>query len=539
MARPNKGNDASRFRDLRRRARKDAPVDEMEDILKHISDPYFRSQAHLLIAQKNNAKDRIERSLAAADRVEALWRRAELFVELLKMSKDLDRANSVDILNAVGEKILLFPNGKGLSDSLASCTSKLLPDTIPGLLGKALNNRGFEQKDSKNVIKAWSRGLPGTMGLLKDIEEIILSIDDPQLKAQLLGYIHLQLERSEVKDIPHRLFEEALDAAFSLKGEQRLEMVSYLSSAASSAWSIELLHEGMKKDTSVMERTKMISYLASAADRGGHDKLAAAYLNEALDITDEVENKKKRSGLRLHLAQNFLRMGRSEEALKLMEKIREETKESDPTRVFMVKALQKAKITVPEDWVVPQTPVISTKPVMKEKRDVLALYDTYEGAIKDIHIRAIARAAPLCYGFDLDLALIGFPETDLDGLVEKTSKETNIGKGGRYLKDLHSQGRIHLMEAGKNELPGDIGTVGLAVATTSRPMKEKTMNMASAVKRSGDGSVCVIMGLGKQGLPKKVLDASPAHLELTGRNIPLETATAMGIIAYQMFVHRN
>ena len=42
------------------------------------------------------------------------------------------------------------------------------------------------------------------------------------------------------------------------------------------------------------------------------------------------------------------------------------------------------------------------------------------------------------------------------------------------------------------------------------------------------------MGLGRKGLPASFLKAAPAHLELTGRNVHLETATAMGVIAERM-----
>ena len=46
--------------------------------------------------------------------------------------------------------------------------------------------------------------------------------------------------------------------------------------------------------------------------------------------------------------------------------------------------------------------------------------------------------------------------------------------------------------------------------------------------------VCIIMGLGKRGLPQSLLDSVDYHLELTGSGVALETATAMGVIAAQM-----
>ncbi len=42
------------------------------------------------------------------------------------------------------------------------------------------------------------------------------------------------------------------------------------------------------------------------------------------------------------------------------------------------------------------------------------------------------------------------------------------------------------------------------------------------------------MGLGKKGLPESFLKSVPYHLEHTGKDVALETATAMGVIAEQL-----
>ncbi|MEA3559022.1 MAG: DUF531 family protein [Candidatus Thermoplasmatota archaeon] len=538
MANPNKGNDASRFRDLRRRAKKNASLEELEDILKNISDPYFRSQSHILIARmsKEQASSRIERALGSADRVNALWRRAELFGELLKLSKELPGNDSYKMLSGIEERILLLPNGKGLSDALQLCSGRLPGNSLPSLLEKALGNRGFEVKDSKSILKAWSRELPGTMSSLREIMGIIRKNDGKHLESQLMGYIHLQLNRSEVKDIPHEPFENAVEAAFCLKKDERLDTVSYLCSISSDRWSMELLYGNISKIESTPERIKMISYLTSAADRSGLKELSETYIEEAVSTMEQLKGGPALNGIQMNLSQNLLRMKREKEALSLMERIRSRTEEKDPIRGFMVKALEKADVQVPEGWGAVQAPREKKEDAVKGKGNVLALYDTYEGAVKEIHVRAIARAAPLCHGFDLDLALIGFPEDDLKALIDRTAKETNIGKGGKYLRELFDMGRIHLVKASKSEPPTDWQILGLPVATTSRPDRNKLMGMKAALERSDNNRICLIMGLGKQGLPKNMLDSAPAHLELTGKKIPLETATAMGIIAYQMFL---
>jgi hypothetical protein len=42
------------------------------------------------------------------------------------------------------------------------------------------------------------------------------------------------------------------------------------------------------------------------------------------------------------------------------------------------------------------------------------------------------------------------------------------------------------------------------------------------------------MGLGSKGLPARLLREAPFHLELTGRNVSMETATAMGVLAERL-----
>ena len=84
---------------------------------------------------------------------------------------------------------------------------------------------------------------------------------------------------------------------------------------------------------------------------------------------------------------------------------------------------------------------------------MLALYDTYEGGLKPVHARAVARAAPLCVAFGLDLALMGFPTDNLEELVKMVARDTGVGKGGGYLKELHKEGRVVLVPCTKQEPP--------------------------------------------------------------------------------------
>jgi hypothetical protein len=186
-------------------------------------------------------------------------------------------------------------------------------------------------------------------------------------------------------------------------------------------------------------------------------------------------------------------------------------------------------------------PGLDTSPgqtsVPGKARHVLAIYDTYEGGLKDVHLRAIARAAPLCHAFDLDLALLGFPATDAAALAKRAIADTNVGDGGRYLGDLVRAGRVLMVACTTKEPPTDWSKLGFPVATTSEPAAGKATDMEAALaaaRQAGAARVCLIMGLGKRGLPPSLLRVAPLHLELTGRNVSMETATAMGVMAERL-----
>lgn len=169
-------------------------------------------------------------------------------------------------------------------------------------------------------------------------------------------------------------------------------------------------------------------------------------------------------------------------------------------------------------------------------RHVLALVDTYEGGLGEVHLRAIARAAPLCDAFGLDLALVGFPTDNLGALLKQAMAETSIGDGGKHIQDLVAGGHVHLVHATHRQFP-DFSALGQPVATTPEPDTRRAKDFhgcLESAKAAGAKRLVVLMGLGRKGLPASFLKAAPLHLELTGRNVSLETATAMGVIAERM-----
>jgi hypothetical protein len=156
----------------------------------------------------------------------------------------------------------------------------------------------------------------------------------------------------------------------------------------------------------------------------------------------------------------------------------------------------------------------------------LGLYNTYEGkTIKDNHIRAIARAAPLCIAFNLKLALFNFPVKNLAEFVKTVESQTRLKESKHQITVLYNRGCISLKQSPNTPISSDLGVF---VSTTSHPDPEKMIGLEKLLEV--DEQVCFLMGLGSRGLPKKVLNVSKFHLELTGKNVSLETCTAMGVL---------
>jgi uncharacterized protein len=180
-------------------------------------------------------------------------------------------------------------------------------------------------------------------------------------------------------------------------------------------------------------------------------------------------------------------------------------------------------------------------------RLTLGLYNCYDPKQwHDIMRITLARAAPLAVAFDCDLATFGFPFEQARARGAKTSEplrsakeiarfvaeSTSIGEGGEHVVALAESGRLH---AEPFAIPARFGK---RVATTPTPEPSKaTSPLEVALQLAAGHEVLLLFGLGPRGLPAAVLDAAPAHLELTGRRIPLETATALGALPAIIAAH--
>ncbi len=150
----------------------------------------------------------------------------------------------------------------------------------------------------------------------------------------------------------------------------------------------------------------------------------------------------------------------------------------------------------------------------------LGLFNTYNQNLSAAHIRVVARAAPLCYAYGLNLCLFNFPINSKEEILKKVAVDTNIGEGGLYLCKLIDENKFDISKHVSEKF-------GSLVATTPRSDPKKVIRKTSE-------KLCFLLGIGKKGLPEYVLSSAKYHLEFSGQGIPFETSTAMGILAFIM-----
>ncbi len=159
----------------------------------------------------------------------------------------------------------------------------------------------------------------------------------------------------------------------------------------------------------------------------------------------------------------------------------------------------------------------------------------------------LARAGPVAAAFGCDLATFGFPFEQARARGAKSTdplrtpadvaafvaEGTSIGEGGEHFADLVRQGRFHMAPFG-----APAARFGRLVATTPNPAAGKgTTPLAVAKELAAGHPQLLVFGLGPRGLPADVLAAAPAHLEITGKGVAMETATALGALPAMLHAH--
>lgn len=160
----------------------------------------------------------------------------------------------------------------------------------------------------------------------------------------------------------------------------------------------------------------------------------------------------------------------------------------------------------------------------------LGIVNTYDKIkVHEAHYRSIARAAPVAYAFDFNLALFDYPfRMDAAELVDYVMDKTTIGGSGKYLRELSRTGRFFIFDLPEKGFQPQFGSI---VVTTSHPEKEKEINIpdiVDSIRRKK--SYLFLIGLGHKGLPAYLFDMAQYHLDITSKRVSLETCTAIGAV---------
>lgn len=212
-------------------------------------------------------------------------------------------------------------------------------------------------------------------------------------------------------------------------------------------------------------------------------------------------------------------------------------------------------------------------------RLTLGLYNSYDARrFTEAHRRALVRAAPLALAYGANLATFGFPYQDLAAnggrtaenrsrgaeakrgqgtmgepvelrtpvdIAEYVGKTTSVAGAagaasgasgeGEAFAHLARAGRFLAFELPKKGFPPQLGTV---VLTTEHAQCPKDTSARAIARELVDGrSQLLVFGLGPQGTPPEVREVAAWELDVTGKGIGLETATAMGAVAGAIAAH--
>jgi hypothetical protein len=472
---------------------------------RNITDPSFAAEALFFLSGDaripiTTAGTLLDEAFKRVEKTEREWRKAEVLADWAARGAKWREGEAAAaphrrrLQEALSERAAKLQPGKPRSQ-LLQALGKWRPDAHAArLLEAALRNGETAATDAKAILRAGSA--PG-------LGEVLDALPDAGLRARLLAFLH-QHGGGPVLD-------KAVAATHSLEPRVASEALRAIIASLEEPQDLDVMRALLPPHPET--RARALAALATRADKLGDASRARKWFAEGLAATATISDGATRDAVRANLEEGLFRVGGKPKAVPATP--------GDPgaaERLGRAAAPARGR---------------GTGYGTSARRHMLALCDTYEGGLGETHLRAIARAAPLCWAFDLDLALLGFPTKDLERLVRQAGKETAIGDGGRHVGDLAREGRIHLVECDATTLP-DWRGIGVPVATTPEPDPAKAIDLAAALQARAGGRLVLIMGLGKHGLPAAWLKAIPYHYEITGRRVSLETATAMGILAERL-----
>lgn len=482
-------HDPSACRRILREGRESGLSRELFDLAQDLQDGIYRAEALCGLCASGDMRedDRAEWVPIIVESMleeERAWRLAESIAIIAKSVGNWPggRARKALMNDLVGMTGGL-PAGEARVDALKAIANRVSEQKLPELFHLAVENHGMEAKAARPIMKA----IVAT-GNREMISEIIplLTEATPDLAVKFLDNLHRLTLQANLPLEP-----SALQLALPFLGSAEFETVRTMCSHATRSEDVRMLAETLAGADE--KSVRFVVTLAGRADRAGDEEFARELLENAAQYVESLD---AQTAMRIkkNLAKGFERLGDSERA---------------------------------EGLAPVQTPtILTTQPAsgdVERRGHTMALVGTYDGAIATPHLRALARASGIAWGFGLDIALIDWPTEDLEGLCQRTQTESGTA-GVNHLPSLLASGRIQLLSV-EDALSGAIGH---PIATTHQP-KGGSVDLTTY-----DGEICMFIGLGRQGLPQKLLDNCPDQFELTGIGASLETAVAMGAIAQRL-----
>lgn len=489
MIQMNEGHNPSTCRRILREAREQGLSSQLFDLAEDLTDGVYRAEALCGLCSSNEMTederlDWVPIIVESMLEEERAWRLAE---SIGIISKSINNWPDTHSRKKLVEHLILLtgglPAGEARVDALKSILPKVSDQKLPELFLLAIENHGMESKAARPVMKSIIATKNYDM-----ISEITASITEmpSNLAVKFLDNLHrLAVEASLT------LEPTPLELSLPILKSADFEIVRTLCSHASTPSEVRMLSETLEGTDE--EAIRYAVTLAGRADRTGDTEFARDLLENATTHVDSL-NERTATRIKKNIAKGFALLGDHERAeqFESMRDSKDKYSQSDMMRV-------------------------------KRCGHTMALVGTYDGAVSTPHLRALARAAGIAWGFGLDIALIDWPTENLQELCERTQKESRTA-GSNHLSALLTSQRIQIISI-EDALRGKAGH---PIATTHRP------EGGSVDLKTFERKLCVFIGLGRQGLPKSLLDNCPDQFELTGIGASLETAVAMGAIAQRL-----
>ncbi len=461
----------SLMRQIRRELKEGKSPDGLFPKVKSISDSYYRSLSFYqlipyLSPKSKQFKEAISLASKDIEKVQQPWRRIEL---LGSISKSLKTIQDTDIMydsySTILEKLDRERN-KDIKEFLVKYSKNFPESCLGNLLMISSKLKGHEFETGKAIIRHGVK-----LGSSSRLIDILLKFDSTS-RTKLLGYLHLQLFKLNKNKDPKALLK-------ALENTKDQESLLYLIRVCSNKSDFILFEEHIS-DLPIDDKLLLLISLTSRADRKKLKELARQLYDKCEEQYSLISESKIKIKLRSKLDLTLERLGVTQ----------------SPKKSKVVKELGE---------------------IAGVGNHTLALYNTYGGNWNHPHFKSIFKASNLCASFDLDLALVNFPEISSEKLIKEIKKEMRLPNDG-YIKLLIDKNRLKFF---KKEI--DESWSGTVVATTENPDFSKSS--------LPEGRLCMVMGLGPKGLPTSFITKSEYNFELTGSNVGFETGTAMGAIS--------